>query len=170
VRLYAYARSCIRTRFILAPAKWEDLGVCFQRVYSGKSYSGIWVESVIACFSLLTSSSGRQRSLPSVGLGVNIVSALLLGHGHSHGHDHHDHHDHDHRFLTEVIKQTFQVRRISHDDCRCPGRLFLLPSLPCSAGPLPRIGSGLNPAMGIVGAIVNRTMGLEPDGCRLRVF
>jgi cation diffusion facilitator family transporter len=34
-----------------------------------------------------------------IGLGVNIVSALLLGHGHDHGHAHHDaddHHDHTH--------------------------------------------------------------------------
>ena len=30
-----------------------------------------------------------------VGLGVNLVSALLLGHGHDHGHDHGHHHEHD---------------------------------------------------------------------------
>lgn len=34
----------------------------------------------------------------AVGLGVNLVCALILGHAHDHGHDHagHDHHPHDH--------------------------------------------------------------------------
>lgn len=36
---------------------------------------------------------GTATLIAIVGLIVNIVSALLLGHGHSHGHDH-DHHGH----------------------------------------------------------------------------
>ena len=50
-----------------------------------------------------------------VGLGVNIVSALLLGHshhyGHSHDHDHdhdHDDHDHDHHDISEQDREVAQ--------------------------------------------------------------
>ena len=45
---------------------------------------------------------GTALEIASVGLVVNLVSAMLLGshhhYGHSHGHDHHehDHHDHEH--------------------------------------------------------------------------
>jgi len=44
-----------------------------------------------------------------VGLVVNIVSALLLGHRHTYGHGHHDHdhddHDHDHDHGHEDVRQ-----------------------------------------------------------------
>jgi cation diffusion facilitator family transporter len=47
-------------------------------------------------------SYGEAIPIAALGLVVNLVSAILLGHNHTyghshaHGHDHHDHHDHDH--------------------------------------------------------------------------
>ena len=41
---------------------------------------------------------GQALPVAALGLGVNLTSAVLLGHGHDHedDHDHHDHPDHDH--------------------------------------------------------------------------
>jgi cation diffusion facilitator family transporter len=59
---------------------------------------GIGVESVMRLLQPTDVQFGSATLIAIVGLIVNIVSALLLGHGHSHGHDHsdHDHHHHGH--------------------------------------------------------------------------
>ncbi|MNF78529.1 Cadmium, cobalt and zinc/H(+)-K(+) antiporter [compost metagenome] len=49
---------------------------------------------------------GTATLIAIVGLIVNIVSALLLGHGHSHDHDH-DHHGHGHHGNDNNLKSAY---------------------------------------------------------------
>lgn len=94
---YAYARrNASSPRFSFGTGKVGDLGGFASALILGLVSLGIGVESVIRLLQPTDVQFGTATLIAIVGLGVNIVSALLLGHGHSHGHDHHDHHDHDH--------------------------------------------------------------------------
>ncbi len=93
---YAYAkRHASSTRFSFGTGKVGDLGGFASALILGLVSLGIGVESVIRLFQPTNVQFGTATLIAIVGLGVNIVSALLLGHGHSHGHGH-GHHDHDH--------------------------------------------------------------------------
>ncbi|WP_237249817.1 CDF family Co(II)/Ni(II) efflux transporter DmeF [Pseudomonas syringae] len=93
---YAYAkRHASSTRFSFGTGKVGDLGGFTSALILGLVSLGIGVESIIRLFQPTNVQFGTATLIAIVGLGVNIVSALLLGHGHRHDHGH-GHHDHDH--------------------------------------------------------------------------
>lgn len=90
---YAYAkRNASSPRFSFGTGKVGDLGGFASALILGLVSLGIGVESVIRLLQPTDVQFGTATLIAIVGLGVNIVSALLLGH--SHGHDHHDHSPH----------------------------------------------------------------------------
>jgi cation diffusion facilitator family transporter len=93
---YAYAkRHASNTRYSFGTGKVGDLAGFASALVLGLIALGIGVESVLRLFQPITVAFGTATLIACIGLAVNIVSALLLGHGHSHGHDHeHGHHHH----------------------------------------------------------------------------
>tara|TARA_R110000868_G_scaffold37293_2_gene132119 strand:- start:1692 stop:2642 length:951 start_codon:yes stop_codon:yes gene_type:complete len=100
---YAYARRHSgNRRFSFGTGKVGDLAGFASALLLGIVALGIGTESVLRLFQPITVAFGEASLIAVIGLGVNIVSALLLsgshthdhGHGHSHAHDHHGHHDH----------------------------------------------------------------------------
>ena len=93
---YWYAkRHASSTRFSFGTGKVGDLGGFASALILGLVSLGIVVESLIRLFQPTDVQFGTATLIAVVGLAVNIVSALLLGHGHTHSHHDHDH-DHDH--------------------------------------------------------------------------
>lgn len=94
---YAYAkRHATNSRFSFGTGKVGDLGGFASALILGLVALGVGAESVVRLMQPNEVQFGTAIAIAVVGLLVNIVSALLLGHGHHHDH-HHDHdHDHDH--------------------------------------------------------------------------
>lgn len=93
---YAYAkRHASSSRYSFGTGKVGDLGGFASALILGMVSLAIGVESVMRLLQPTEVQFGTATLIAIVGLIVNIVSALLLGHGHSHGHDH-DHHGHGH--------------------------------------------------------------------------
>lgn len=98
---YAYAkRHAHGDRYSFGTGKVGDLAGFASALVLGIVALGIAYESTLRLFDPRPVAFAEATIIAVIGLGVNIVSALLLGHGHSHahGHDHHhgDAHDHDH--------------------------------------------------------------------------
>ena len=101
---YAYAkRHAHGRRYSFGTGKVGDLAGFASALALGIVALGIAYESAIRLANPSPVAFGEATIIAVIGLGVNIVSALLLGHGHdhgkghAHGHDHHgDAHDHDH--------------------------------------------------------------------------
>ena len=96
---YGYAkRHASSQRYSFGTGKIGDLGGFASALILGMVSLGIGVESVMRLLQPTDVQFGSATLIAIVGLIVNIISALLLGHGHSHGHDHsdHDHHHHGH--------------------------------------------------------------------------
>ena len=95
---YAYAKRHARSaRFSFGTGKVGDLGGFASALILALVSLGIAVESVMRLLEPAEVQFGTATLIAIVGLVVNIVSALLLGHGHSHDHDHdHDHHHSGH--------------------------------------------------------------------------
>jgi cation diffusion facilitator family transporter len=97
---YGYARRHASSRrYSFGTGKVGDLGGFASALILGMVALAIGVESVMRLLQPTTVQFGTATLIAIVGLIVNIVSALLLGHGHSHSHSHghdHDHHDHQH--------------------------------------------------------------------------
>lgn len=96
---YAYARRHASSgRYSFGTGKVGDLGGFASALILGVVAISVGIESAIRLFQPGEVQFDTAILIAVVGLIVNIVSALLLGHGHSHGHDHdHDHpHDHGH--------------------------------------------------------------------------
>lgn len=90
---YWYAkRHASSTRFSFGTGKVGDLGGFASALILGLVSLGIVVESFIRLFQPTDVQFGTATLIAVVGLAVNIVSALLLGHGHTHSHHDHDHH------------------------------------------------------------------------------
>jgi cation diffusion facilitator family transporter len=93
---YAYAkRNANSPRYSFGTGKVGDLGGFASALILALVSLGIGVESVIRLLQPTGVQFGTATLIAVVGLAVNVISALLLGHGHSHGHDH-DHHPHGH--------------------------------------------------------------------------
>lgn len=93
---YAYAkRHASSSRYSFGTGKVGDLGGFASALILGMVSLAIGVESVMRLLQPTEVQFGTATLIAIVGLIVNIVSALLLGHGHSNGHDH-DHHGHGH--------------------------------------------------------------------------
>ena len=104
---YAYAkRHAHGRRYSFGTGKVGDLAGFASALVLGIVALGIAYESAIRLVNPSPVHFGEATIIAVIGLGVNIVSAMLLGHGHDHGHSrdhgrghHHDHphhHDHDH--------------------------------------------------------------------------
>ena len=100
---YSYAkRHASDGRFSFGTGKVGDLAGSASALILGLAALGIGIESVLRLYQPIRVAFGEATVIAIIGLGVNIVSALLLSgshsHDHSHGHGHHDHgHDDRHR-------------------------------------------------------------------------
>jgi len=138
---YSYAkRYASSTRYSFGTGKVGDLGGFASALILGLVALGIGVESVIRLLQPTEVQFGTATFIAIIGLIVNIVSALLLGHGHDHSH-HDSHHGSDNNLRSayvHVIADAFTS---------------VLAIVALLAGRY--LGwVWLDPAMGIVGAIV----------------
>ncbi|MBV4462536.1 CDF family Co(II)/Ni(II) efflux transporter DmeF [Pseudomonas sp. SWRI79] len=145
---YGFARRhANNSRFSFGTGKVGDLAGFASAIVLGLVSIGIAGESIVRLFQPTTVAFTEATMIAVVGLGVNIVSAFLLSgnHGH-HGHDHHDHsHAHAHH----------------HDNNLRSAYLHVLADALTSVLAIVALLAGrylswvwLDPAMGIVGAIV----------------
>lgn len=100
---YAYAkRHAYGRRYSFGTGKVGDLAGFASALVLGLFALGIAYESLTRLFDPSAVAFAEATIIAVIGLGVNIASALLLGHGHSHGKEHghgkgHSHgHDHQH--------------------------------------------------------------------------
>lgn len=153
---YRFARRHARDpRFAFGTGKLGDLAGFASAVLLALIALLIGYESVVRVFQPVPIHYPEATVIAVVGLGVNLLSAWILGaghdrghdhsHDHSHGHDHdddhHHHHDHDHNLRAAF----FHVMADA------------LTSVLAIAALLAAWGYGwtwLDPAIGIVGALV----------------
>ena len=147
---YAYARRHAHSpRYSFGTGKVGDLGGFASALILGMVSLGIGIESVMRLLQPTPVDFGTATLIAIVGLVVNIVSALLLGHGHSHEHEHDDHHhDHDHAHH-------------GHDNNLKSAYVHVLADALTSVLAIAALLAGrylgwvwLDPVMGIVGAVV----------------
>jgi cation diffusion facilitator family transporter len=97
---YRYARNHARDpRFAFGTGKLGDLAGFTSAIVLAMISLGIGYESVVRLFQPVTIHYSEATAIAVAGLGVNLLSAWLLGGEHHHDHDHeHDdhHHHHDH--------------------------------------------------------------------------
>jgi cation diffusion facilitator family transporter len=98
---YRFARSHARDpRFAFGTGKLGDLAGFTSAIVLALIALGIGYESAVRVFQPVAIHYDEAIAIAVVGLGVNLVSAWLLGgehhHEHHHEHDDHDHGDHDH--------------------------------------------------------------------------
>lgn len=143
---YAYAkRHAFSQRYSFGTGKVGDLGGFASALILGMVSLAIGIESVMRLMQPTEVQFGTATLIAIVGLMVNVVSALLLGHGHSHGHSDHDH-DHAHHGNDNNLKSAY-VHVIADALTSVLAIVALL------AGRY--LGwVWLDPVMGIVGAIV----------------
>ncbi len=140
---YAYAkRHASSQRYSFGTGKVGDLGGFASALILGMVSLGIGVESVMRLLQPTEVQFGTATLIAIAGLIVNIVSALLLGHGHDHDHGHeHAHHGNDNNLKSAYVHVLADA----------------LTSVLAIAALLAGRYLGwvwLDPAMGIVGAIV----------------
>ena len=101
---YAYAkRHANSPRYSFGTGKVGDLGGFASALILALVSLGIGVESVMRLLDPAEVQFGTATLIAVVGLVVNIVSALLLGHGHSHEHEHDHHHGHDNNLRSAYV-------------------------------------------------------------------
>lgn len=148
---YAYAkRHANNPLFSFGTGKVGDLSGFASALMLGVIALGIGVESVLRLFEPINVAFGTATIIAVVGLGVNIVSALLLsgGHHHEHGHDHHHGHDHSH-----AGQSNDNNLRAAYVHVLADALTSVLAIAALLAGRY--LGWGwMDPVMGIVGAIV----------------
>jgi cation diffusion facilitator family transporter len=97
---YTFARRHAQDpRFSFGTGKLGDLAGFTSAIILGVIALGIGAEAVRRLFSPVHIHFAEAIPIAVLGLGVNVLSAWLLGAGHHHGHHGHDHdddHDHDH--------------------------------------------------------------------------
>lgn len=155
---YAFARrNANNTRFSFGTGKVGDLAGFASALILGVIALGIAVESLLRFFSPAKVAFDQAIWIAALGLLVNIVSALALGHGHDrgHGHDHDDHHHHanDHHEHHHAHAETDNNLRAAYVHVIADAFTSVLAIVALLAGKY----AGwvwLDPAMGVVGAIV----------------
>lgn len=104
---YRYAkRHATSGRYSFGTGKVGDLAGFASALVLGIVALGIAWESVARLLDPTPVAFGEATVVAVVGLVVNIVSALLLGHGHSHDHAHdhaHDGHEHDNNMRSAYL-------------------------------------------------------------------
>ena len=95
---YGYAQRHARNpRYTFGTGKVGDLSGFASALLLGVTAVFIAVESVLRFFDPVSVRFGEATLVAVIGLVINLVSALLLGHDHSHDHGHDHHHDHGHK-------------------------------------------------------------------------
>ena len=140
---YRFARRHARDpRFAFGTGKLGDLAGFASAVLLALIALLIGYESLIRVFQPVPIHYAEATAIAAVGLGVNLLSAWVLGAGHDHDHDHDDHHHgHDHN-----LRAAFS--HVMAD---------ALTSVLAIAGLLAAWAYGwtwLDPAIGLVGALV----------------
>lgn len=147
---YAFARKhSDNGAYSFGTGKVGDLGGFASALILGLISLGIGVESLMRLFEPTQVQFGTAIWIAVLGLAVNIVSALLLagGAGHHHGHDHGHHHHHDHAHGEDNNLRSAYVHVLADAVTSVLAIVALL------AGKF--LGwVWLDPAMGIVGAVV----------------
>jgi len=152
---YAYARRHAHDpRYSFGTGKVGDLAGFASALVLGLVALGIGVESIRRLFEPTSVAFGEATVVAVVGLIVNIVSALLLSGGHHHGHHGHDHgHDHAH--------DDHHHHGQGHDNNLRSAYMHVLADALTSVLAIAALLSGrflgwtgLDPVMGIVGAVV----------------
>ena len=147
---YGYARRHVgNPRFSFGTGKVGDLAGFASALVLGIVALGIAVEAFARLLAPTQVDFGSATLVAVLGLVVNLVSALLLGHGHHHhGHDDHGHdHHHDHAG--------------HHDNNLRAAYMHVLADALTSVLAILALLAGryldwvwMDPAMGIVGAVV----------------
>ncbi|WP_449433548.1 CDF family Co(II)/Ni(II) efflux transporter DmeF [Pseudomonas putida] len=106
---YSYAkRQALSPRYSFGTGKVGDLGGFASALILGMVALAIGIESFMRLLQPTHVEFGTATLIAVVGLIVNIVSALLLGHGQGHGHEHDDHgHDHAHHGNDNNLKSAY---------------------------------------------------------------
>jgi cation diffusion facilitator family transporter len=111
---YRFARNHARDpRFAFGTGKLGDLAGFTSAIVLALIAMAIGYESVVRLFQPVSIHYDEAIAIAVVGLGVNLVSAWLLGgeHHHEHAHDHdehnHDHHDHDHHHHDHNLRAAY---------------------------------------------------------------
>ena len=142
---YRFARSHARDpRFTFGTGKLGDLAGFSSAIILAMISLGIGYESILRLFQPVTIHYAEATAIAAVGLGVNLLSAWLLGDGHHHEH-HHDHDDHHHHHDHNLRSAYWHVLADA------------LTSVLAIAGLLAAWTFGwtwLDPVIGIVGALV----------------
>lgn len=147
---YGFARrNANNKRYSFGTGKVGDLAGFASAMVLGLVSLGIAGESILRLFQPTTVAFGEATVIAVVGLVVNLVSAfVLMGH---HGHDHGHHHDHAHE----------HGRHHHHDNNLRSAYVHVLADALTSVLAIAALLAGrylgwvwLDPAMGIVGAIV----------------
>lgn len=134
---YAYAkRNASNRRYSFGTGKVGDLGGFASALILALVSLGIGIESIVRLLQPADVQFGTATLIAIVGLVVNIISALLLGHGH--GHDHHEHDNNMRSAYVHVIADA--LTSVLAIGALLAGRYLGW--------------VWLDPAMGIVGAIV----------------
>ena len=157
---YGYARRhATSPRYSFGTGKVGDLAGFASALVLGLIALGIAVESIRRLFEPATVAFGEATVVAAVGLVVNLVSALLLSGGH-HGHSHHDHH-HGHSHGHEHHHGHDHGAHHGHDNNLRSAYLHVLADALTSVLAIVALLAGwflgwtwLDPAMGIVGALV----------------
>ena len=152
---YAYAkRNATNARYSFGTGKVGDLGGFASALILGLVSLGIGAESVMRLLQPAEVEFGTATLIAIVGLVVNIVSALLLGHGHGHGHSHDHDHDHSH-------SHSHSHSHHGNDNNLRSAYVHVIADALTSVLAIVALLAGrylgwvwLDPAMGIVGAIV----------------
>jgi cation diffusion facilitator family transporter len=147
---YRYAkRHATSDRYSFGTGKVGDLAGFASALVLGIVALGIAYESVTRLFEPRAVAFGEATVVAVFGLGVNIASALLLGHGHDHGHGHgHDHEDdHDHSHERDNNLRSAYLHVIAD-------ALTSVLAIAALLGGRYLGWTWLDPAMGVVGAIV----------------
>ncbi len=155
---YAFARRHARNpRYSFGTGKVGDLAGFASALVLAVIAVGIAFESAVRLFNPTTVAFDQAIIVAAIGLGVNLVSALLLsdGHHHAHGHDHHHDHAHDHP------RDQGQTKGHAHDNNLRAAYMHVLADALTSVLAIVALIAGrfagwvwLDPVMGLVGALV----------------
>jgi cation diffusion facilitator family transporter len=97
-------RHAANPRFTFGTGKVGDLAGFASALILGVFAVGIAAESASRLISPVRVDFGDAIVVAVLGLMVNLVSAVMLGHGHGHEHDHHEHgHHHDHNLRAAYL-------------------------------------------------------------------
>ncbi|WEK48450.1 MAG: CDF family Co(II)/Ni(II) efflux transporter DmeF [Candidatus Andeanibacterium colombiense] len=157
---YSYARRHAQDpRFSFGTGKVGELAGFASALVLGIIALGIGIESVVRMFEPIRVAFGEATVVAVLGLAVNIVSAFLLGHSHDHAHGHHAHDHHDHAHLGHHDHDHDHGH--GHDNNLRAAYIHVLADALTSVLAIVALLSGryfgwvwLDPAMGIVGAVV----------------